>query len=89
MKRSEYEAQAETFRALLSTEAEKPREEQNFPMAGEWLSVPAHATCATPNCVNYGVTFPCVVHENADGIYRVICGQCSQNITPVLDLEEG
>lgn len=90
MKRSEYEAAAEQWRSFLNAEAEKPKAEQSFPEdPAEWLSVMAYATCATPNCVNYGQTFHVKLDENADGVYRVMCGQCGQSITPVLDLEEG
>lgn len=89
MKRSEYEAAAEEWRAFLNAEAEKPKDEQAFPDdPAEWLSVMAHATCATPTCVNYGQTFHVELHENADGIYRVMCGQCGEAITPILDLED-
>jgi hypothetical protein len=89
VKRSEYEAMAEEFRAAMLAESEKPRDEQVWPNhTDEWLSVGGTATCDTPNCANYGVGFPVLLHENADGIYRVVCGECGASITPVLDLED-
>lgn len=89
MKRSEYEPKAKAFRAWLMAEGEKPLHERQWPEdPADWLSVPGHATCATPNCVAYGIQNPVRFHENADGMYRAVCGECSEPATCTLDLEE-
>lgn len=88
MKRSEYEVKAQAFRALLGAEAAKPQNEQNWPEYDEWLAVPGTNTCTTPNCVVFGREFPVLLHENADGIFRGMCGQCGTETTPVPIFEE-
>ena len=88
MKRSEYEALAVPFRAMLMAEGQKPQAEQRWPEISEWLSIPGTSTCTTPTCRVFGVSFPGTLHENADGVFRGICGQCNQPITPVPVFEE-
>ena len=88
MKRAEYEAKATAFRALLNEIASRPQNEQDWPDFPDWLSVPGTSTCTTPTCVVFGQPFRVTLHENADGIFRGMCGQCGNPITPVPDLED-
>lgn len=90
MKRSEYEAKAIEFRALLEEISQKPRDEQEWPELEDWLSIPGTNTCTTPAdvCSVSGQAFPVVLHENADGIFRGQCGVCGASITPVPVFEE-
>ncbi|MET9350170.1 hypothetical protein [Streptomyces termitum] len=81
MKRSEYEALALEFRVRLAA--------GDFPEGDEWLSVPGTSTCTTPNCHAFGVTCAVRFHENADGVYRGICGPCGQPTEVKLTLEDG
>ena len=85
MKRSEYEALAIPFRARLQAESLKPQGEQNWPEPEEWLSVAGTNTCTTPldGCSVSGQTFPVILHENGDGIFRGQCGVCGTSIVPV------
>lgn len=88
MKRSEYEPKAAEFRTMLMAEAAKPSDQQVWPDPEEWLSIEGVSTCTTPTCAVFGVPFPVVLHENADGVYRGMCGECQQPITPVPIFEE-
>lgn len=88
MKRSEYEPKAEAFRALLMAEGEKPRDQQVWPEYEDWLSIPGTSTCTTPTCPAFDVADPVVLHENADGVFRGMCGQCGNQITPVPTFED-
>lgn len=88
MKRTEYETKAVAFRALLEEISQKPLEEREWPEIGEWLSVPGTSTCTTPTCVVFGQAFPVLLHENADGVFRGVCGQCHESITPVPTFED-
>ncbi|MFM9556211.1 hypothetical protein [Streptomyces caniscabiei] len=82
MKRSEYEALAAPFRERLLA--------GDWPdTSDEWLRVEATSRCTTFDCPRYAVATPVTVYENADGVYRVVCGKCSQNTTDIeLKLED-
>ena len=81
MKRGEYAAKAKQFRELLMAESLKTREEQSFP--DEWLVTDGVAVCHTPGCAFENVAMRVRLHENADGVHRVICGTCKNYITDV------
>ncbi len=90
MKRAEYEARAVEFRARLEEISQRPAEEREWPELDEWLSIQGTSTCTTPpgDCLAGGVTFPVLLHENADGVFRGQCGVCGASITPVPIFEE-
>ncbi|MEU2434031.1 hypothetical protein ABZ611_31870 [Streptomyces sp. NPDC007861] len=83
MKRSEYEALAVPFRERL-LEGDWPDDPD------QWLKVEAVVRCTTPTCAAFDVADPVTLHENADGVYRVVCGKCCQATTSIkLKLEDG
>ncbi|MFE4960413.1 hypothetical protein ACFRCW_42365 [Streptomyces sp. NPDC056653] len=43
------------------------------------------ASCQTPACPAFSQPVPITLHDNADGVYRCVCGVCSQpnNLEPV------
>ena len=41
-------------------------------------------TCRTPLCLNENKTHRVEVPVNADGIFRVVCGTCSQAVTDLV-----
>lgn len=88
MKRSEYEAKATEFHALLDSIAALPVDQQVWPEYEDWLSIPGTNTCTTPSCAVFGQAFPVTLHENADGVFRGQCGRCGTSITPVPMFEE-
>jgi hypothetical protein len=90
MKRSEYLKRSREFRSYLQAEAAKPEGERRFPTRPEdWFSVEAILTCTTPTCVVRGQGFSREIKENADGVYRAVCGRCHTPITDInLQLEE-
>lgn len=88
MKREEYELRAAEFRALLIEESKKPYEDQEWPEADQWLTIPGHQTCTTPSCVAFDVRYDLVLHENADGVFRGVCGACGHEMTPVPTFED-
>jgi hypothetical protein len=45
-------------------------------------------TCHTPGCVNDGVTHRVNVPVNADNVFRVICGTCSQAVTDLIEIHD-
>src|SRR3546814_12280046 len=85
---SEYETKATKFRARLVSEAQKPETDRVWPDISEWLSVPGVALCTTPACVVRGQHFPVTLYENADGVFRGVCGKCNQPTTVIPALEE-
>lgn len=42
------------------------------------------ATCRTQGCVNENVTHRIQAPVNADGVFRVVCGTCSQAVTDLV-----
>jgi hypothetical protein len=44
-------------------------------------------TCHTSGCVNDGVTYRVNVPVNADNVFRVICGTCSQYVSDLVEVE--
>ena len=90
MKRSEYEAKAKEFHALLDSISAKPQDQQVWPEFEDWLSTPGTSICTTPAdlCSVSGVSFPVTLHENADGVFRGQCGVCGMSIVPVPTFEE-
>lgn len=87
MKRADYEASAQAFRDMLVNEAAKPEHERQFPEdEAAWVRVPAVAICHTltpRKCPSYDKKFKVNVGENADGVYRIVCGNCQK---PISDL---
>lgn len=57
-------------------------EEQSFP------TKVVDTTCHTPGCVNDGVTHRIAAPVNADGIFRVVCGTCSEAVTDIVEVPE-
>jgi hypothetical protein len=45
-------------------------------------------TCRTQGCVNENVTHRVSVPVNADGVFRVVCGTCSQPVTDLVEVQE-
>jgi hypothetical protein len=45
-------------------------------------------TCRTSNCVNENVTHRVNVPVNSDGVFRVVCGTCSQRVTDLVEVNE-
>lgn len=90
MKRAEYETKAVAFRALLEEISQRPVDQREWPEIHEWLSIPGTSTCTTPpsECSVSGQTFPVLLHENADGVFRGVCGTCNNPITPVPTFED-
>lgn len=43
-------------------------------------------TCRTPGCVNENVTHRVQAPVNADGMFRVVCGTCSQAVTDLVEV---
>jgi hypothetical protein len=46
------------------------------------MTTPAHdavVACATEDCEQLGVQVTVKLHENADGVFRTICGICGGN----------
>lgn len=79
MKKADYERRAARFRGELAEQAARPRGEQQFPEdVSAWPSVAVVAECRTPGCPVAGRRFEVELHENADGIYRAVCGRCGQ-----------
>jgi hypothetical protein len=52
-------------------------------------TVSMDTTCRTPGCVNEGVTHRADVPVNADGVFRVVCGTCSQAVTDIVPVSNG
>jgi hypothetical protein len=46
------------------------------------------ATCRTTNCVNENVTHRINASVNSDGVFRVICGTCSQAVTDLVEVND-
>lgn len=88
MKRSEYEAKAKEFHALLDSIAALPVDQQVWPEYEDWLSIPGTSTCTTPTCAVFGIADRVTLHENADSVFRASCGVCGTSITPVPVFEE-
>jgi hypothetical protein len=45
-------------------------------------------TCRTEGCVNENVTHRINAAVNADGIFRVVCGTCSQAVTDLVEVND-
>lgn len=45
-------------------------------------------TCHTPGCINENVTHRVNVPVNADNVFRVICGTCSQSVTDLVEVHD-
>jgi hypothetical protein len=45
-------------------------------------------TCRTPGCVNENVTHRINALVNSDGVFRVICGTCSQAVTDLVEVND-
>ena len=45
-------------------------------------------TCRTPACVNENVTHRINAPVNSDGVFRVICGTCSQAVTDIVEVND-
>jgi hypothetical protein len=45
-------------------------------------------TCRTPGCVNENVTHRINAPVNSDGVFRVICGTCSQAVTDLVEVND-
>jgi hypothetical protein len=45
-------------------------------------------TCRTPGCVNENVTHRINATANADGVFTVFCGTCSQPVTDLVEVQE-
>lgn len=54
----------------------------------EFLTVLMDTTCRTTGCVNENVTHRINAPVNADGVFRVICGTCSQAVTDIVEVDE-
>jgi hypothetical protein len=46
------------------------------------------ATCRTQGCVNENVTHRIQAPVNSDGVFRVVCGTCSQAVTDIVPVDE-
>lgn len=45
-------------------------------------------TCRTPLCRNENKTHRVEVPVNADGIFRVVCGTCSNPVTDIVEVND-
>jgi hypothetical protein len=54
----------------------------------ELLTVLLDTTCRTSACVNENVTHRINAPVNADGVFRVICGTCSQAVTDIVEVND-
>jgi len=52
-------------------------------------SVLMDTTCRTPGCVNENITHRIDAPVNADGVFRVVCGTCSQSVTDLVPVSDG
>lgn len=79
---SEYQALAEAFRQQLQN--------GDFPEdPDDWLSLEATVTCRTPGCPVQDAPRTARVYEQADGVYRVVCGGCSRIPEVVATFDDG
>lgn len=79
---TDYDTQAAAFRAQLLAGAIP-----DDPAA--WLHAPAELTCQTADCQAQGVTVAWSLAENADGLYRALCGWCQRPTAVVLVFTDG
>lgn len=54
----------------------------------ELLTVLVDTTCRTPACANENVTHRIYAPVNSDGVFRVICGTCSQAVTDIVEVND-
>jgi hypothetical protein len=54
----------------------------------EFLTVLMDTTCRTSGCVNENVTHRIDAPVNSDGVFRVICGTCSQAVTDLVEVND-
>lgn len=79
MKRADFDNAQRQFRQHLIRESKKPEHARKFWEEGEGpLTCEANVVCHTEGCVNENVPFTVNVPVNADGVFRVYCGRCSQ-----------
>jgi len=45
-------------------------------------------TCSTQGCVNENVTHRIQAPVNSDGVFRVVCGTCSQAVTDIVEVND-
>lgn len=77
--RDQYTEHAEAFRAHLREQADRPRDEQEWPEDTDaWLAYPVTVICQTAGCPAHGVPQQIDLHEQADGLYRSTCYPCGR-----------
>lgn len=54
----------------------------------EQQTVLMDTTCHTSGCVNDGVTHRVNLTVNADNVFRVVCGTCSNYVTDLVEVSD-
>jgi len=75
-------ADVEAFRKLLLDTAATGAE---FPAEDEWLMVTLTVCCHTAGCVRAEEPHQVQAGVNADGLWRVYCGHCTQKMSDVTE----